>query len=199
MVEYIFVVFVFVFFFSSSDIISFVGEKRESVFGIGDIRQSQEWLGNRWINMKERHDLVSTILRAGKQDASKSYNFNTDKNTICESGQCGKEPTQCNDSAIEPGNERAQDASVVPDLSKDDRLSQLKWKSSRKRKRVTSTCVRKLNCSRNLIKSTARSVACERFLIPASLKVDNENCKNIGDLLFSSSVVPPLTSLVMTR
>ncbi|KAB1999851.1 hypothetical protein ES319_D12G189900v1 [Gossypium barbadense] len=179
--------------------VHFPGEKRESVFGIGDIRQSQEWLGNRWINLKERHDLVSTILWAGKQDVSRSYNFNTDKNTICESGQCGKEATECKGSAVEPGNERAQDASVVPDLSKDDRLSQLKWKSSRKRKRVTSTCVRKLNCSRNLIKSTAQSVACERFLIPASLKVDNENCKNIGDPLFSSSVVPPLTSLVMTR
>ncbi|TYJ05698.1 hypothetical protein E1A91_A12G181400v1 [Gossypium mustelinum] len=179
--------------------VHFPGEKRESVFGIGDIRQSQEWIGNRWINMKERHDLVSTIIQAGKQEASKSYNFNTDKNTICVSGQCGKEATECKGSAVEPGNERAQDASVVPDLSKDGRLSQLKWKSSRKRKRVTSNCVRKLNCSRNLIKSTAQSVACERFLIPASLKVDNENCKNIGDPLFSSSVVPPLTSLVMTR
>ncbi|PPS00407.1 hypothetical protein GOBAR_AA20252 [Gossypium barbadense] len=179
--------------------VHFPGEKRESVFGIGDIRQSQEWIGNRWINMKERHDLVSTIIQARKQEASKSYNFNTDKNTICVSGQCGKEATECKGFAVEPGNERAQDTSVVPDLSKDGRLSQLKWKSSRKRKRVTSNCVRKLNCSRNLIKSTAQSVACERFLIPASLKVDNENCKNIGDPLFSSSVVPPLTSLVMTR
>ncbi|KAE8724629.1 hypothetical protein F3Y22_tig00010263pilonHSYRG00220 [Hibiscus syriacus] len=79
--------------------VHFPGEKRESVFDIGDIRQSQEWIGNR----------------------------------------------------------------------------------------------------RNLIKSTAQLVSSECFSIPASLKVDNDNCKYIGDLLFSSSVVPPLTSSVMTR
>ncbi|GMI99921.1 hypothetical protein like AT1G68580 [Hibiscus trionum] len=179
--------------------VHFPGEKRESVFDIGDIRQSQEWLGNRWTNMKERCDLVSTVLRVGKQDASNSYDCSFDKNTICDGGPSGKDATDCNDSPSEPGNVCAKDGSLVPDLSKDDWLSQLKWKSSGKRKRVTSTHVRKLNCSRNLIKSTARSVSSERNLIPASLKVDNDNCKYIGDPLFSSSVVPPLTSMVMTR
>ncbi|GMJ05692.1 hypothetical protein like AT1G68580 [Hibiscus trionum] len=179
--------------------VHFPGEKRESVFDIGDIRQSQEWVGNRWIVVKERCDLVSTILRVGKQDASNSYDCNFDKNIISESRQSGKDAADCTDSPATPVNDGAKDGRVVPDLSKDDRLSQLKWKSSGKRKRVTSTHVRKLNCSRNVIKSTARSVSSERFLIPASLKVDNDNCKYIGDPLFSSSVVPPLTSMVMTR
>ncbi|XWS69785.1 hypothetical protein CRYUN_Cryun04dG0208400 [Craigia yunnanensis] len=177
----------------------FPGEKWESVFDSGDVRQSQEWLGNRWINIKERHDLVSSILWGRKQDAIKSYDCNLVKTTICDGGQCGKDAGGCNDSPLEPGNDRAKDADLVPDLSKDDFLSQLKWKSSGKRKRGTVTCVQKLNYSRNLIKSTAGSVTCERFLIPSSLKVDNDNCKYMGDPLFSSSVAPPLTSLVMTR
>ncbi|XP_022776966.1 uncharacterized protein LOC111318389 isoform X2 [Durio zibethinus] len=177
----------------------FPGEKLESVFDSGDVRQSQEWLGNRWINIKERHDLVSSILCGRKQDAGKSSDCNLDKITICDGEQFGKDGTDCNDSPVEPGNERAKDVGCIPDLSKDDLLSRLKWKSSRKRKRVTATCIQKLNCSRNPIKCTAGSVNCERFLIPASLKVDNDNCKYIGDPLFSSSVVPPLTSLVMTR
>ncbi|KAK8604408.1 hypothetical protein V6N13_099351 [Hibiscus sabdariffa] len=176
----------------------FPGEKRESVFDIGDIRQSQEWVGNRWIDIKERNDLVSTILRVGKQDAN-FYDCNFDKNTISESGQSGKDIADCSDSPVRPGGDRPTGARLVPDLSKDDWLSQLKWKSSGKRKRVTSTHLRKLNCSRNVIKSSARPVSSERFLIPASLKVDNDNCKYIGDPLFSSSVVPPLTSMVMTR
>ncbi|XWS23256.1 hypothetical protein CRYUN_Cryun29cG0105700 [Craigia yunnanensis] len=177
----------------------FPGEKQESVFDSGDVRHSQEWLGNRWINIKERHDLVSSILWGRKQDAGKSNDCNLIKTTICDSGQSGKDATGCNDSAVEPGNDRAKDVGLVPDLSKDDSLSQLKWKSYRKRKRGTATCVQKLNCSRNLIKSTVGSVTCERFLIPSSLKVDNDNCKYMGNPLFSSSVVPPLTSLVMTR
>ncbi|XP_022727367.1 uncharacterized protein LOC111283189 isoform X2 [Durio zibethinus] len=177
----------------------FPGEKQESVFYGGDLRQSQEWLGNQWINIKERHDIVSSILWGRKQDASKSYDCNLVKTTICDGGHCGKDATGCNESPLEPGNDRAKDVGLVPDLSKDDLLSQLKWKSSRKRKRVTATCVQKLNYSRNLFKSTAGSVTCERFLIPASLKVDNDNCKYMGDPLFSSPVVPTLTSLVMTR
>ncbi|KAE8666073.1 Aproteint domain-containing protein / bromo-adjacent domain-containing protein, putative isoform 2 [Hibiscus syriacus] len=179
--------------------VHFPGEKRESVFDICDIRQSQEWVGNRWINMKERCDLVGIVLRAGKQNASNA-NDSLDKNTICfYGGQIIKDSSDRNDSPGESGNDSAKDECLVPDLSKDDWLSQLKWKSSGKRKRVTSTHVRKLNCSRNLVKSTARSVSSEPFLIPASLKVDNDNCKYIGDPLFSSSVVPPLTNFVMTR
>ncbi|XWS64322.1 hypothetical protein CRYUN_Cryun06bG0176400 [Craigia yunnanensis] len=119
----------------------FPGEKRESVFDSGNVRQSQEWLGNRWINITERHDLVSSILWDRKKDASKSYDCNLVKTTICDGGQCG--------------NDGAKDVGLVPDLSKDDLLSQLKWKTSRKRKCGTATCVQKLNYSRNLIKSTA--------------------------------------------
>ncbi|EOY02092.1 Agenet domain-containing protein / bromo-adjacent domain-containing protein, putative isoform 2 [Theobroma cacao] len=181
----------------------FPGEKRESVFDSGDVRPSQEWLGNRWINIKERHDLVSSILRGRKQDAGKSYDCNLVKTTVGDGGQFAKGATiGCNDSPVEPGNDRAKDVGLVPDLSKDDLLSQLKWKSSRKRRRGTGTSVQKQNCGCKRIKSTAevtRSVTCERFLIPASLKLDNDNCKYRGDPLFSSSVVPPLTSLVMTR
>ncbi|XP_039069459.1 uncharacterized protein LOC120216002 isoform X2 [Hibiscus syriacus] len=180
--------------------VHFPGEKRESVFDIGDIRRSQEWVGNRWISMKERCDLVGIVLRSGKHNASNSNDPNFDKNTIrCDGGQIIKDSSDCNDSPGESGNDGAKDECLVPDLSKDDWLSQLKWKSSGKRKRVSSTHVRKLNCSRNLIKSTARSVSSERFLIPASMKVDNDNCKYIGHPLFSSSVVPPLTNMVMTR
>ncbi|XVF03417.1 hypothetical protein REPUB_Repub04eG0259500 [Reevesia pubescens] len=177
----------------------FPGEKRESVFDSGDVRQSQEWLGKRWINLKERHDLVSSKLWGRKQDAGKSHDCDLEKNTICEGGQCGKDATDCNGSPVDRGNDRAKFVGLVPDLFKDDLVSQLKWNSFRKRKHVTSTCVQKLNCSRNFMKSTGGSVTCEKILIPASLKVDNDNCNYMGDPLFSSSVVPPLTSLVMTR
>ncbi|XVE53314.1 hypothetical protein DITRI_Ditri02bG0194200 [Diplodiscus trichospermus] len=174
-------------------------EKRESVFDGADVRQSQEWMGNRWINMRERHDLVSSILGRRKQDASKSYDCNLVKTACCDGGQSGKDAATCDDSPLEPGNDCTKDVSLVPDLSKDDLLSQLKWKPIRKRKRVTATCVQKTNYVWNLIKNTTGPVTCERFLIPASLKIDYDTCKYLGDPLFCSSVVSPLTSLVMTR
>ncbi|XP_022733539.1 uncharacterized protein LOC111287323 [Durio zibethinus] len=177
----------------------FPGEKQESVFDRGDVRHSQECLGNRWINIKERHDLVSSILWGRKQDAGKSSDCNLVKTAIWDGGQCGDDATVCNDSAVVRGNDSAKDVSLVSDLSKDDSLSQLKWKSSRKRTRGTATCVQKLKCNRNLIKSIAGSVTCERFFIPASLKVENDSCKYMGDPLFNSSVAPRLASLVTTR
>ncbi|OMP06770.1 hypothetical protein COLO4_07905 [Corchorus olitorius] len=180
----------------------FPGEKRESIFNPGDIRNSQEWLGNRWIDIKQRHDVVRSIVLGRKQDAVKSNDCNLAKTTICDSGHCGKDATACDDCPVEPGNDGAKDVGVVPDLSKDDLLSQLKWKSFRKRKRGTVSSVKRLNCGRNFIKRSAElagSASCERFLIPASLKVENDNCKYMGDPLFSSSAVPPLTNLVMTR
>ncbi|OMO90258.1 hypothetical protein CCACVL1_07437 [Corchorus capsularis] len=133
----------------------FPGEKRESIFNSGDIRNSQEWLGNRWIDIKQRHDVVRSIVLFRKQDAVKSNDCNLAKTTICDSGHCGKDATACGDSPVEPGNDGAKDVGVVPDLSKDDLLSQLKWKSFRKRKRGTVSSVKRLNCGRNFIKRTA--------------------------------------------
>ncbi|KAG4165031.1 hypothetical protein ERO13_A13G054100v2 [Gossypium hirsutum] len=178
--------------------VCFPEEKLESVFGSGDVRQSREWIGNRWINIKERHDLVNSILRGRKQVEGKSYDCNVEDTSICDGVQYSADGTDCNDSPVEPGSVGAKDVVVVvPDLSKDDLLSRLKWKSSRKRR--NTTCVQKLNYSRNVIKATSGLVTCERYINRSSINVDNDNCKYIGDPLFSSSVVPPLTSLVMTR
>lgn len=168
------------------------------MFGGGDVRQSQEWIGNRWINIKDRQDLANSILRGWKQVEGKSYDCNVEDTTVCDGVQYSANGTDCNESPVEPGNVRAKDVIVVvPDLSKDDLLSRLKWKSSRKRR--NTTYVQKLNYSRNVIKNTSGLVTCERFINPSSINVDNDNCKYMGDPLFSSSVVPPLTSLVMTR
>jgi len=79
---------------------------------------------------------------------------------------------------------------AVRDLSKDDLLVQLRWKSSRKRRRGGGISVQKLR---------SKIISCERFLIPTSMKADHENCKYMGDSLFSTSVVSSLSSLVMSR
>lgn len=95
------------------------------------------------------------------------------------------------------GNDKGKELKVVPDLSKDDVLTQLKWKSSRKRRRGSGSSGNDGNSKRSPEGIGSRDY--EKFLIPSSLKVDLENCKYIGDTLFSTSVVPHLTSMVMSR
>ncbi|GLT76628.1 hypothetical protein SLA2020_482800 [Shorea laevis] len=181
----------------------FPGENQEAVLGHGDVRHSQDWVGNGWIFI-ERPDLVNTILtRMGKsQDVEKSFVCNTVQSAIWGSTQIKQDDPRCNDSNMDFRNDGATNSLQVLDLSK-DLLSQLKWKSSRKRTRVGGFSVQKLNCSDNHSKSAKKAMeslaTCEISLISTPLKVDHENCKYVGDSLFNSSVVPPLTSLVMSR
>ncbi|KAM3691416.1 hypothetical protein ACB098_08G013400 [Castanea mollissima] len=177
--------------------IYFPGEKHESIFCCGDLRHSQEWLGGVWTHLKDRPDLVSSILSCSERKpvAEKSSEGKSAQATICGSRQSKQDETESNDSRLDSEYDNVKSVGVVPDLSK-DLCAQLRWKSSRKRRRGGGFSGQKLRSSDNDSKSTSD----ERFLIPLSMKVvDHENCKYIGDSLFSTSVVSPLSSLVMSR
>ncbi|KAJ9708156.1 hypothetical protein PVL29_000291 [Vitis rotundifolia] len=182
----------------------FPGEKQELVFCRSDLRHSEEWYENSWKHMKERPDLVTSILsgRESKHFVSKSSDGKLAQTAICDIGWSKKDEGECVNSQLDSGSDKLKGLGFVPDLLKDDTLSQLKWKTSRKRRRVSGGSVQKLHVNVNASKSASEimgSHACDRFFIPKSLKVDCENCKYVGDSLFSSSVVPPLTNLVMSR
>lgn len=157
--------------------------------------------------MKERPDVVTSILSLleKKQVLEKQCHDIPEQVTIFESEQLSKvesgQGDSCQDS--ECGKDvKVNELEAVPDLSKDDLLAQLKWKSSRKRRRGSGSSVQKMHYIVDNNKGSSDDIVsrtCERFLLPASLKVDHENCKYAGDSLFSSSVVPHLTSLVMSR
>lgn len=171
------------------------------IAGRGEVRHSQEWLGNEWADIKDRPDLVASLSSnlETKQIVGKSFDGMSGQSEICDSRALKKHET----SSLSPDNnkdEKVKEVDKVPDLLKDDLFAQLKWKSSRKRRRGNGSSVLKLHLIGSDGKSTSSLVgsnACERYLIPSSLMVDHENCKYLGDSLFSSSVVPPLTSLVM--
>ncbi|KAK9276371.1 hypothetical protein L1049_005904 [Liquidambar formosana] len=180
----------------------FPGEKRESIFGNGDLRHSQEWLGNRWKHMKERPDLVNQILSGlpTKQVVSDTCDGEPTQVAICDNIQIVKDGAGFSNSPSVSGNGKVEELEAAPDLSKDDSLAQLKWKSSRKRRRGSGSSVQRLHYDDNNCKSSPEAVGsrtCERFLITTSSLMDNhENCKYIRDSLFNSS---SLTSLVMSR
>ncbi|KAK6931488.1 Agenet-like domain [Dillenia turbinata] len=195
----------------------FPGEKRESIFSRGDLRHSQEWLGNKWMPIKERADAVSLILSgrstnqvegeccrtdvAGSSVYGASVCEGTEKVTDIQESLAFKNASGCSISRSDSGDDKARGSKTVPDLLNDDRLAKLKWKS-RKRRHGNSSSAEKPSRSGESgeIFPEVESHSFEGFVIPKSLKVDHENCKYVGDSLFGgSSVVPPLTNLVMSR
>ncbi|CAL0307984.1 unnamed protein product [Lupinus luteus] len=170
----------------------FPGEKVVSTFGPDKLRHSQDWSGNGWVNMKERPDLVTSILSTlkTKQESSKSYDS---KSTVASGDRVqSKQSDTCLD--------KPRKFEVVPDLLKNDLFPQLKW-MTKKRRQYTS-CV-KLPCSdsnRNKSPKVMESDSSDCFVIPASIKVDHEDYNYGGDpSIYSSSAVPSLTNLVMCR
>ncbi|KAF2317763.1 hypothetical protein GH714_041067 [Hevea brasiliensis] len=97
------------------------------------------------------------------------------------------------------GSDRGRESVVVPDLSKDYFLAQLRWNTSKKRRRGSGnsgTTMHKKQDGGEYSSQVVGSKACEKFILSATRKVDHENCKYIRDALFSSAVAQPLTSLV---
>lgn len=177
----------------------FAGEKVVSIFGAGSLRHSQDWTGNGWVKVRERPDLVASILSSlkTKQNSSKSYDS---KSTVASTGD-GIQSKQA-DTCLDSERDKLRKPEVAPDLLKDGLLSQLRWKSSRKRSRSgTSNCkVHRNDIHRKKSPKFLDSDASDSFVLPASLKVDHDDCKYAGDpSIFSSSVVPSLTNLVMCR
>ncbi|XP_022135802.1 uncharacterized protein LOC111007667 isoform X2 [Momordica charantia] len=184
------------------------GEKQELVFGPGELRHSQEWFGNRWMQMQERADIATSILtrtgNKGLTDKASNGKLTTSTQVaICDTKQ---QPDEDRIQSIEPrpnsNTGKAKESCTVPDLSKDDSLFKLRWTVSRKRSQPSGSNSLPKHLedpSKSFPPSLASSSPCERFVIPASMKVDHDNCKYLGDSLFTSSVVPPLSSLVMSR
>ncbi|XP_020244355.1 uncharacterized protein LOC109822547 isoform X1 [Asparagus officinalis] len=40
----------------------FLGERRDSTFGIGDLRPSQDWVDNKWNQLKDHHNVAKSLL-----------------------------------------------------------------------------------------------------------------------------------------
>ncbi|KAI9084932.1 hypothetical protein K1719_033105 [Acacia pycnantha] len=156
----------------------FPGEKLVSIFGSGDLRRAQEWTGSGWLKVNGRPDLVSSILSSLKtsQVPGKSA-------AAASAGDAGhSKQGGDNDNANPASDSKSRKPEPVPDLSKDDLLSQLRWKSSRKRGR---------SHGRKSPDSSDPNTS-DSYMISASLKViDHEDYKySRGDqAMFNSSVM----------
>ncbi|XP_043716387.1 uncharacterized protein LOC122664576 isoform X2 [Telopea speciosissima] len=196
----------------------FPGERQKKIFGHGDLRHSQDWVVNKWKYIKGSPDIASSVL-SGLENSRNVGNAGNKANV------CNVLPKKGNDvydlsgvtkdldvllnkeaPCFEPRDDGKKDADLLPNLVKDDLLAQLRWKSSRKRRRTRESIPRRgsLDSKHHIDGSSSsssleniESPPCERFLNPKSLKLDHENCKYVGDAILNASV--PFASLVMSR
>ncbi|KAL2905098.1 DUF724 domain-containing protein 3 [Bienertia sinuspersici] len=197
------------------------GEKQQTFFSRSDLRHSLEWLSGTWKELSERADVAAALLsdavkegRCRKISSDKHLQMlvSKEKHVECDRGKncsCGTQ-NKCSNLHMYTASKKTNSSAVV-DLLKDDSLSQLKWKSSCKRRRSSGFVVQKLQSRRSygISPENTRSHEHDGFLITSPLKVEKEdcesvqvehdNCKYMNDSLFSPSVVTPLTSLVMSR
>lgn len=187
-------------------LMSFAGEKTVSVFGPCNLRHSRDWTGNGWVKLRGRPDIVTSNLSLStlsslktKQDLCKSYIKKSNAAPIGAGIQSKHTDIYLGSSEKDKLIRKPE---VVPDLLKDVLLSQLRWKSSRKRNQGRTYPLNQKYCDRQrkLSPSFLESDDSDSFVIPASLKVDHDDYKYQGDpSIFSSSVVPSLTNMVMCR
>ncbi|KAL6538943.1 hypothetical protein OROMI_025269 [Orobanche minor] len=171
----------------------FPEEKREVEFAVGYLRRSMEWLDNNWHDINERPDLVSRFSSMNK--THDRNNTQPDKRIASP-----QNVIKTDDSSSDVNHKKANEHPPISDLSNDNILSRLCWKSSGKRRRSRSP-VNKAQSGDRYVNTAVKTgfQSWEKFFVNSSLKFDSDNCKYVGDSHFGSSVGSPLTNLVMTR
>ncbi|KAL9148968.1 hypothetical protein ABFS82_12G078900 [Erythranthe guttata] len=169
----------------------FPGEKQELLFNRGNLRRSKEWFNGEWHRIKGRPDIVSSLSGINKKSdfAGPIHEDSLPVKTI-----------KIRNSTVDSKDKNMPNESrLVPDLSKDYSLVNLRWNSSGKRRRGRSPVHKGHYGSNNTHCAEAGLKNFEKFLVNSSLKFDTDNCKYANEARFSSSTVNSLTNLVMSR
>ena len=175
----------------------FAGEGQFSIFGLGDLRPSQEWISNKWNHMKDRQDVANSLLSDMEQDNRLGLSSDGDV-PVQASGmevevetQRGSLVAACKPPSTLEHSVDAERGASVPNLSEVCHLDSLKWSSSRKRRRGRELgkgssrskrqCGSGSGSSSSQEEAEAASNACSKILLPKSMTVvDTDNCKIRG-------------------
>lgn len=178
------------------------GENCSSIFGEGELRQSQDWISNKWNAIPDRVDIAISLSSHIKDptgaeltDTTKEVDDNSPANTV-----------KCENTSS--GDSSSDKEANISDLTSGFQFK-LKWSTSRKRKhrREASTNDDASSALKRQHRQTSSTGsenseeqnACEgsSFMLPKSMAVDHDNCKTGSDHMFK----PPLalSSLVMSQ
>lgn len=184
------------------------GENRISVFCEDELRQSQDWISNKWNTVENRLDIANSLL----SEIMLGIDSKEDEQVLSKTPITKERPRKETESSISPldlvlderlpsGDSSSDMEADIPDLSKD---YQLTWGSFRKRGHrgdltKVASASKKQHCeaSSSSSEELEPSNGCQVFVLPQSLTVDHENCKIGGESLFNTQM--PLSSLVMSQ
>ncbi|WOK91925.1 hypothetical protein Cni_G00616 [Canna indica] len=188
---------------SEGDIyVYFPGEKCTSVFCQSDLRQSQDWMNNKWNRMEDRLDIAVSL----GSDASNGTKNLSDHEGFSDRALAFREHLRKEPNEATLPSEMAQTENTprdtngdIPDLIKDIRLLKLRWGSLKRTKCLRDptgdASPKKRHCSGS--QGLEDCTTCGGFVLPKSLTVDHDNCKIGGDTLFGSPM--SLSNLVMSQ
>ncbi|XP_020268986.1 uncharacterized protein LOC109844390 isoform X2 [Asparagus officinalis] len=187
--------------------IYFPGEQRDSVFSLGDLRPSEEWVSDKWNHIKDRQDVASSL--SSTIDHENRLRLPSDKAPV----QASETEANTYLSCSEQPPEVDEGGASIPNLSKICYLDGLKWSSSRKRrrgrelsegiskdKRQRSSGSSSISSSSQEDVEVAASNACSNLLLPKTLSVvDNDNCKIGGSDPMLVAPMALCSNLVMSQ
>ncbi|KAG6534069.1 hypothetical protein ZIOFF_007950 [Zingiber officinale] len=174
----------------------FPGENCSSTFSEAQLRQSHDWISNKWNAIEDRVDIANSLLSSIKDSPLLgSFKGNLTMQMVTNSLSAGGTASGGSSSDWEAG---------IPDLTKDYQFK-LKWSSSKKRKHRREVNLNDASALKKRHRVTNSSshqaleehILCGSFVLPKSLTVDHENCKIGSDPLFSTPMA--LSNLVMSQ
>ncbi|CAA6664841.1 unnamed protein product [Spirodela intermedia] len=164
-------------------------QQRTSAFEPQDLRPSQDWFHNRWNRLRERPDIVSSLLSDSITEVNGEDSGGSNPAPLHRESNVDSPPGD-----VEDPPRMGKKEGDVQDLALDDLFGRLKWRSSRKR------------CGRGFARrrqnwagdsdgssdssgrgSAGDSLGCLKFLAPPPLMADSEACKFRGGRLFDDS------------
>ncbi|KAG6532968.1 uncharacterized protein LOC121973883 [Zingiber officinale] len=184
----------------------FPGEDCFSIFSEGELRQSQDWICNKWNVIPKRVDIAISLSLRIKDPTGAELTHSKAPSLEHLSKVVDNSPAN----TIKYENTSSGDSSSDKDANSSDLTSgfqfKLKWSTSRKRKHRrevmpddVSSPLKKQHCqtSSSGSENSEEQDACggSSFALPKSLAVDRDNCKTGSDHIFK----PPLSSLVMSQ
>lgn len=159
----------------------FPGEKRVADFEMDDLRQSLEWVGDRWKPLRERKD-ITIHLPPASELLHRGFSLKDNPSPIPESVRDDKSLGN----KISRGQKR-----VLADLTNDLKLDNLKWRARKRSRRCSSKRQSGTSSGSSSQGDMEESSPCGINPVP-----DEEVCKSNGEPIF---IGVPVSSLMMSR
>ncbi|XP_074565530.1 uncharacterized protein LOC141822020 [Curcuma longa] len=178
----------------------FPGENCSSVFSERELRQSQDWISNKWNAIPDRVDIAISLSSHIKDPTGAEL---THSKAPAGDHLSREVVDDSPANTIKYENTSSRDSSSDKEADCSDLTSsfqfKLKWSTSRKRKRRREATQQHCQTSSSGSEDSEVQDGCggggSSFVLPKSMAADHDNCKIGSDHMFK----PPLSSLVMSQ